>query len=58
MTQVATPTQWQIIGPAGPVGDPGAAGPISDKCTQLNDDANPDPEQPRRVLYRVERVRP
>lgn len=55
--KLTTPTQYQIIGPDGPVGEPGAAGAISDRCTELNDAANPDPEVPRVVLYRVEKVK-
>jgi hypothetical protein len=58
MPQVTTPTQWQIIGPDGPVGEPGSAGDISKRCNELNDAANPDPEQMRIALYRVERAMP
>ena len=56
MPQVTTLTLWRIVGPDGPVGAPGAAGPISDECTRLNDFINPDPERPRIVLYTVERA--
>jgi hypothetical protein len=57
MDAVTTPTLYRIIGPDGPVGEPGPAGAISDRCTALNDGANPDPEQLRQTPYRVERVR-
>jgi hypothetical protein len=51
--------QYQIIHiPTGqPVGEPGTAGAISDECSKLNDQANPDPEKIRVVVYRVERVK-
>jgi hypothetical protein len=51
---------YQIIALATgrPVGAPGPAGAISDKCTTLNDAANPDPEKPRVVQYIVERATP
>ena len=58
MTRLTTPTQWRIIGPDGPVGDPGPAYTINARCTTLNDEANPDPERLRVVLYRIERVKP
>jgi hypothetical protein len=55
-----TPQLYQIIAVATgqPVGGPGTAWEVSDRCTALNDAANPDPERPRDVLYRVERVVP
>jgi hypothetical protein len=57
MTQ---PQLYRIIAiPTGlPVGEPGAAGRISDRCTELNDAANYDEDVPRVVVFRVERVRP
>lgn len=48
---LTTPAQYQIIGPHGPVGEPGPAHPISTRCTELNDAANPDPEHLRVVVY-------
>jgi hypothetical protein len=54
--KLTTLTLWRIVGPAGPVGAPGAAGPISDECTRLNDEANPDPERMRQTPYTVERA--
>ena len=49
-------SQWQIIGPDGPVGSPGTAYAVYQECTRLNDEANPDPAQIRQVFYRVERA--
>ena len=56
MPRLTTPTLWRIIGPDGPVGDPGPAYVISEECSRLNDAANTDPERLRVVLYRIERV--
>jgi hypothetical protein len=56
--KVSTPTQWQIIGPAGPVGAPGSAYDINRQCTELNDAANPDENQIRVSPYKVERAKP
>ena len=55
--RLTTPTLYRIVGPDGPVGEPGPAHPISTRCTELNDAANPDEDVPRVVVYRVERVR-
>jgi hypothetical protein len=51
-------TLYRIHGPAGPIGEPGPAYAISQECTRLNDAANPNPDVPRVVVYRVERIRP
>jgi len=53
MPRLTTPTLWRIIGPDGPVGDPGPAYVISEECSRLNDAANTDPEMLRVVLYRI-----
>ena len=62
MPRLTIPTQWRIIGPDGPVGDPGPVYVISEECSRLNDAlndaANTDPERLRVVLYRIERVKP
>lgn len=54
--RLTTPTLYRIIGPDGPVGEPGAAHKVSNRCTELNDAANPDEGKPRVVVYRVEKV--
>jgi hypothetical protein len=53
-----TPQLYQIIAEATgqPVGAPGTAWDVSDRCTSLNDAANPDPEQVRQTPYIVERA--
>jgi hypothetical protein len=53
---MTTQQLYRIIGPDGVVGEPGPAGPISDRCSALNDAANPDPEAMRQVLYKVEKA--
>jgi hypothetical protein len=50
-----TLAQWQIIHKetGKPVGEPGEAKSISDRCSELNDTANPDPDKLRVVIYGV-----
>jgi hypothetical protein len=47
--------QWQIVHKATGqrVGEPGYAQAISDRCSDLNDAANPDPDKLRVVVYGV-----
>lgn len=49
--------RYQVIGPDGAVGEPGSAYDCFMRADALNQAANPDPEKPRVVLYKTERMR-